>query len=206
MRNSERLPCETEPRRPYNAVGIRESLFLIDQDRLIVRLIRVMADGIKWPGRPGEATRFTNRIGLVIGAQGERKRQVRASVPLLLAIEAKTVEIETVPRYRRVGLPKGCVICFRIGWVHAAVEKGADCLGKQLSRAVVIVTVPFKVGPQEVHAKPKLMLAPCFHQVVGNLVRRCFCTTGERKVVILSSQDREGVAGRESIPAWRELL
>lgn len=72
--DAERLPGKTEPRRPDEAVRVRESLFLMSQYPTIVRLARVMADGIEWPSKSAEATIFTNWIGLVIGAHSPRQR------------------------------------------------------------------------------------------------------------------------------------
>src|SRR5579859_2859019 len=130
VRGTERLPGEAKPRRPYDAVRIGEGLFLIGQDRLIVGLIRVMADGVKRPGKPGEATSLTNRIRLVICAQSNRKSQIGAGMPLLLPVEPETIEIGAIPCCSRVGLPKSCEIRFWVGWIYAAVKEGVDRLRK----------------------------------------------------------------------------
>ena len=44
MRHAERLPGKAESRRPEDAVGALERVFLIGQDRLIVRLLGVVAE------------------------------------------------------------------------------------------------------------------------------------------------------------------
>ena len=97
MGDAQRLPCKTEPRRPYDAVCVREGLLLISQYPTSVGLIWIMAEGIQWSRKPSKAAIFTNRIGLVIGAQSQSQRQVGTGVPLLLAVKSETIESEMVP-------------------------------------------------------------------------------------------------------------
>ncbi len=130
VRNAARLPGKTEPRRPYDAVRIHESLFMVDQNCFVVRHIRVMVDRAEWSGKPGEATSITNRIGLVIRAQSERDRQVGTRMPLILAVEPETVEPEIVPAVGGKGLVNRCVIRVRAGRVRSSKEECVDRLRK----------------------------------------------------------------------------
>jgi len=88
MRGAERLPGETEPGRPQDSLCFFEGLLLIDQDCLVVRLIRIMTERLEWNSRASEAAAPANRIGLMIPAECECQRQVRLGAPLVLTIES----------------------------------------------------------------------------------------------------------------------
>src|SRR5258708_364526 len=116
-----------------------------------------MADGIECSGKPCEATALTHRIRLVIGPQSDRKRQVRARMPLLLSVQPKTIEPEIVPTQGGEGLVKSCEIRFWSGRVHSSKEKCVDRLWIELRSAAPIAATRAPIGSQEAHAKSKLM-------------------------------------------------
>ena len=83
--------------------------------------------------KPSETASFTNRIGLVIGTQRQRKRQVGAGMPLLLAVQPETIESETVPGYGGIGLVKSCEIrC--LDWMGLLLRR-------KMRRSIAEVTV-----------------------------------------------------------------
>src|ERR1700691_3530616 len=93
MRNSQRLPCETESRRPVNRVLMKKSLLMI-RDRLIIRLCGVVTDRFRWSRYFCKAILGADRIGLMFHPQGVCKRQVGCYVPLILAIARQSVVSE----------------------------------------------------------------------------------------------------------------
>src|SRR5229473_1598596 len=104
----------------------------MSQDPSIVRLFfRVVAEGIQGSRKPGKAAIFTKRIGLMIGAQSQRQRQVGTGVPFLLAVKTETIESEMIPSRGRKRLLKQCEIHGWIGWVYSSVEECTHREGKQ---------------------------------------------------------------------------
>src|SRR5215470_5193509 len=77
---------------------------LLDQNRLIVRLIGVMTDGLETTNHAGEAAVFADWIGLVFSAKRNRERQVRPRMPLVLAIESDVIENHSLRSGCRKGL------------------------------------------------------------------------------------------------------
>src|ERR1035437_10579471 len=69
-RETERLPGETKSRRPQDVVNPLKSVFLVNQDRPIVRRVRVMVERFKWSNQPGIATTMAKRIGVMLRPQG----------------------------------------------------------------------------------------------------------------------------------------
>ncbi len=106
----------------------------------------------------------------MIGTQRQGQRQVGAGMPLFLPVKPETIESNTVPSYQGKDLVKGREILPRIRGRYSTVEKCVNGLGKNLSRAGRVVTVPGEISPQEADSKAKLMLAPDLHQVVRDLI------------------------------------
>ena len=73
-------------------IGVLESLPLVDQDSLIVRLIGIVAYGCKRPAHPGEAAALAHWVGLMFRTEGECQCKVRKRVPLVLAVKCKIIE------------------------------------------------------------------------------------------------------------------
>src|ERR1700732_2891935 len=81
-----------------------KSMRLVAQNRLIVRLLRVVTDSFKWPRKPGKTVVTAHRIGIVFRAKCRCQRQVGPCVPLILAIKGKAKEGKLQESLRRKGL------------------------------------------------------------------------------------------------------
>ena len=68
VRDAKRLPRKTESWRPQNVADLFVGLLLIDQNGLIIRLVRIVADGGKGPGKSCKTTLVTNGIGLMFSS------------------------------------------------------------------------------------------------------------------------------------------
>src|SRR5271163_1690662 len=170
--DAEWLPRKTETRRPHDSVSIRESLLLLDHDRLIVRLPHIVVDGIEWPRQPRETSACTNRIGLMVRAQRERKRQIAARVPLVLRVPAESIESQPVPDYGRKILIHIREVRIRVRWIYSAEKKRPDRLWSNLPGAAEVETVSREIRAQKPDTHAQFMFALGLQQIVRYLIRR----------------------------------
>src|SRR5215469_15365004 len=92
VRHTERLPRKTKARSPQNAVHALQGMFLVNQNRLIIGLVGVVANGFEWSRKTRKAAVSTNRIRIVFRAKSCGKSEICPRVPLLLAVESETQE------------------------------------------------------------------------------------------------------------------
>src|ERR1700730_4009466 len=69
-RYAQGLTGKAKSRRPQQAVNNFQSLFLVGQDRLMVRLIGVVTSRLNWTGQPGEAPVLARGIGIMFSTKG----------------------------------------------------------------------------------------------------------------------------------------
>ena len=89
--HTEWLPGKAESRRPKNIVQALERSFLINEDRLIIRLIGIMTDCVKGSGQTRKASRFAHEIRLMLRADRHRYRQSGAGTPFILNVDPQVV-------------------------------------------------------------------------------------------------------------------
>ena len=128
-----------------------------------------MSDRFERARQTGKAAIITHRIRLVFSAQGQSERQVRAYPPLVLRIEAKIIESDTLRarcrerliQYREIGLRGVCV--------EPTLIKGIQGQRDQISSRVPAVSINGAIRTQKIEACSEFVIASNPDQVIRNL-------------------------------------
>ena len=93
-------------------------------------------------------------------AKGEGERQVGTRVPLVLAVECKIVESDSLRNLRSEGLEQLRKIGAWRSRIHATLIKGIKRLGDQEARSAEGVLLVAPIDALEVCAEADLLIAP----------------------------------------------
>ena len=150
---------------------------MIDQDRLIVRLIGVVTYRPEWTSRARETPAFADRIGLMLGPKGNSERQVRPPMPLVLAIESKIVETHALGDICRERLAQLRKIRVQITviqntWVNPALIEGVQRLRAQRSNDIMCVLSYVPMYSFKVCAETESVAAQTLHEIFGELISK----------------------------------
>src|SRR6266404_5770152 len=165
---TKRLPRKAESRRPKNIVQVLESSLLPNQDRFVVRLLGVMADGVELPRQTRKAARFAHKIGLMFRPESNCQRQPRSRVPFILSIDAEMIVGLRIKLARLEGLEQLSEVGFRRIQIGPTLIKRVERQWNQESKIGRNQTTP--APPIEVRSEPELMISSSLHEVFGNLV------------------------------------